>query len=396
MVNLNNFPGNAAMAERSIKESLRLVRGPRAKIIARACALGGGQRSRIRARLPTFAFAMRYLLLFLSLTFLAACSNDKNNTGQRLDFVGTTRLTSSNRTGLGPADTLASRVYAEATDSRQILTRLRITVTYMPRRNPFVYPTPVSSLIRDLIDNNPDPAFIYLDTLLTNSPQGTNAQNFLFTSVFGVRTTTGSERWQYELLDPSENVVASRAFKLSMRRPDSLLTYNEYTFKLGVPASGRAARRFLHLRPGLALPAYTVLSVSNQLSPQQKALQDSTDLIMQPDGLTITSPDAAMLVLNSTRWSGARRATRIYLTSLTATAFASQTTNATIAAIYTNSAATAPTLGTTVGPVQAAQVYVFRTGGPTPRYGLMQVLSVPTSTTTSTTAGLQLVVRMAK
>lgn len=360
------------------------------------CALGGRLHPLIRARLPTFARAMRYLLLFLGLTLLAACSNDKNDTGQRLDFVGTTRLTSSNRTGLSPADTLASRVYAEATDARQILTRLRITVTYMPRRDPFMYPTPVSALLRDLIDNNPDPAFIYLDTLLTNSSLGNNAQNFLFTSVFGVRTTTGSERWQYELLDPNENVVASRAFKLSMRRSDSLLVYNDYTLKLGVPASGKAARRFLHLRPGLALPAYTVLSVSNQLSPQQIALQDSTDLIVQPDGLTIMSPDAPGLVLTSMRWTGTRRATRIYLTSLTATDFAGQTTNAAIAAIYTSAAATAPTPGTAIGPVQATQIYVFRTGGPTPRYGLMQVLSVPTSTTVSTTAGLQLVVRMAK
>ncbi|MGI4741373.1 MAG: hypothetical protein ACRYG7_39910 [Janthinobacterium lividum] len=335
---------------------------------------------------------MRYLLLFLGLTLLAACANDKNDTGQRLDFVGTTRLTSSNRTGLSPADTLASRVYAEATDARQILTRLRITVAYTPRRNPFLYPTPVSSLVRDLIDNNPDPTFIYLDTLLTN-----NAQNFLFTSVFGVRTTTGSERWQYELLDPSENVVASRAFRLSMRRADSLLIYNEYTLRLGVPATGPAARRFLHLLPGLALPAYTVLSVSNQLSSQQAALQDSTDLIVQPDGLTIAAPDAATLVLNSTRWpSTRRRATRIYLTGLTATAFASQTTSAAIANIYTSAAATATTPGTLVGPVQATQIYVFQTGGRIPRYGLMQVLSVPTSTTTTTTAGLQLVVRMAK
>jgi hypothetical protein len=341
---------------------------------------------------------MRYLLLLFGLTLLAACSNDTTQAGQRLDFVGTTRLTSSNRASTTPADTLASRVFAQATDSRQILTRLRITVKYTPRRNPFVYPTPVSALDRNLIDNNPDPDFVYLDTLLTNSNLGNNAQSFLFTSVFGLRTTTGSERWQYELLDPNETVVASRAFNLSMRRADSLLAYNDYTLKLNVPASGQAARRFLHLRAGLALPAYTVLG---SLAPNvaQAAIQDSTDLIVQPDGLTLSSPDDSLLSLNSIRWPTAhRRATRVYATTLTAAAFTAQITDAAIAGIFNNAYATAPrNTGKTIGPVRATQVYVFRTNkNGHYRYGLLQVISVPTSTTTTITAGLQLEVRMAK
>jgi hypothetical protein len=341
---------------------------------------------------------MRYLLLLFGLTLLAACSNDTTQAGQRLDFVGTTRLTSSNRASTTPADTLASRVFAQATDSRQILTRLRITVKYTPRRNPFVYPTPVSALDRNLIDNNPDPDFVYLDTLLTNSNLGNNAQSFLFTSVFGLRTTTGSERWQYELLDPNETVVASRAFNLSMRRADSLLAYNDYTLKLNVPASGPAARRFLHLRAGLALPAYTVLG---SLAPNaaQATIQDSTDLIVQPDGLTLSSPDDSLLSLNSIRWPTAhRRATRVYATTLTAAAFTAQITDAAIAGIFNNAYATAPrNTGKTIGPVRATQVYVFRTNkNGHYRYGLLQVISVPTSTTTTITAGLQLEVRMAK
>jgi hypothetical protein len=353
---------------------------------------------------------MRYLLLLFGLTLLAACSNDTTQAGQRLDFVGTTRLTSSNRASTTPADTLASRVFAQATDSRQILTRLRITVKYTPRRNPFVYPTPVSALDRNLIDNNPDPDFVYLDTLLTNSKLGNNAQSFLFTSVFGLRTTTGSERWQYELLDPNETVVASRAFNLSMRRADSLLAYNDYTLKLNVPASGQAARRFLHLRAGLALPAYTVLqntvttsgptAPSRPVAPSvaQAAIQDSTDLIVQPDGLTLSSPDDSQLSLNSTRWPIAhRRATRVYATNITAAAFTAQITNTDITAIYNRAAATASTAGTTIGPVKATDVYVFRTDkNGRYRYGLLQVISVPTSTTTTITAGLQLEVRMAK
>ncbi|RZK25425.1 MAG: hypothetical protein EOO63_16045, partial [Hymenobacter sp.] len=202
---------------------------------------------------------MRYLLLVIGLALLTACSDVTKNTGQRIDFVGSTRLTSSNRVTSTPGDTLASRIYASANpdDPSQILTRLRITVTYMPRRDPFLYPTPVSSLNRDLIDKNPDAGLIYLDTLLTANPK-----SLLFTSVFGMRTTTGSERWQYDLLGPDTTVQASRAFRVSMRRTDSLNTYHDYTLKLVSPANRPGTRRFLQLNAGLVLPAYSVLSTN--------------------------------------------------------------------------------------------------------------------------------------
>jgi hypothetical protein len=213
---------------------------------------------------------MRYLLLFLGGVLLAACTDVTENTGQRIDFVGSTRLTASNKVTSTPGDTLASRIFAEANpdDASQILTRLRITVTYSPRRDPFLYPTPVSSINRDLIDKNPDGGLIYLDTLLTANPK-----NLLFTSVFGVRTTTGSERWQYDLLSPDTTVQASRAFRVSMRRSDSLNTYHDYTLKLVAPANGRGTRRFLHLNAGLALPAYSVLSTTTSRPASQAALQ---------------------------------------------------------------------------------------------------------------------------
>jgi hypothetical protein len=102
---------------------------------------------------------MRYLLLFFGLSLLTACSDITQNSGQRIDFVGSPRLTSSNKATSTPGDTLASRIFAEASpnDTSQRLTRLRITVTYLPKRDPFLYPTPVSSLNRDLVEK----PFIY-------------------------------------------------------------------------------------------------------------------------------------------------------------------------------------------------------------------------------------------
>ena len=337
---------------------------------------------------------MRSLLLFFGLALLAACSDVKTNTGQRLDFVGSSRLTASNKTTSTPGDTLASRIYADASGPDQILTRLRITVTYSPRRDPFLYPTPVSSINRDLIDKNPDAGVIYLDTLLTANPK-----NLLFTSVFGVRTTTGSERWQYDLLGPGTDttVQASRAFRVSMRRSDSLNTYHDYTLRLVAPANGRGARRFLQLKAGLALPAYSVLGTTTSRSNSRNALQKLTDLILLPDGLTLVSPKLPTLTLNSTYWLPAnRRDTRIYPAAATATTFAGLLTDEDIRATYNAAAANPTASGQSIGPVQAGQVYAFRTDETTPRYGVMLIVSVPVSTATTTTTGLQIQVRMAK
>lgn len=340
---------------------------------------------------------MRSLLLFFGLALLAACSDATKNTGQRLDFVGSSRLTSSNKVTSTPGDTLASRIYAEAPDDpSQILTRLRITVTYTPKRDPFLYPTPVSSINRDLIDKNPDAGLIYLDTLLTDNPK-----NLLFTSVFGVRTTTGSERWQYDLLSPDTTVRASRAFRVSMRRTDSLNTYHDYTLKLLAPANGRGTRRFLQLNAGLALPAFSVLSTTTSRPASQAALQKLTDLIRLPDGLSFVSPDALGLgafKLDDQRWPVAnRRATRIYRSGETATTFAGLLTDAAIQAAYTAAqAAAGASTGQSIGPVAAGQVYAFRTADTTPRYGVILIVSVPVSTATTTTTGLQMQVRMAK
>jgi hypothetical protein len=340
---------------------------------------------------------MRYLLLFLGGVLLTACTDVTEKTGQRIDFVGSTRLTASNKVTSTPGDTLASRIFAEANpdDPSQILTRLRITVTYSPRRDPFLYPTPVSSLNRDLIDKNPDAGLIYLDTLLTANPK-----SLLFTSVFGVRTTTGYERWQYDLLSPDTMVQASRAFRVSMRRTDSLNTYHDYTLRLVSPASRPEARRFLQLKAGLALPAYSVLSMNTSRPASQAVLQKLTDLIQLPDGLSFVTPDAptsGTFNLRDSRWPTAnRRATRIYRTAVSDITFATLLTDAAIMAAYNTAQATGGTTGQRIGPVAAGEVYAFRTAETTPRYGVMLVVSVPVSTSTTTTTGLRLQIRMAK
>ncbi|RZL07842.1 MAG: hypothetical protein EOO62_16445, partial [Hymenobacter sp.] len=205
---------------------------------------------------------MRLYLILLAVLLVAGCT--KVYGPQRLDFVNTTRYTSSNRVGLSAADTLASRLYAENRDSTDLsqpkLGRVVVTVTYLPKRNPFLYPSPVSSLSRELIDNNPED-FVFLDSTLAN-----NKNTFSLFTTYGVRTTTGSERWTYDLYNTSNDKTASRALQLSMRRPDSLYTYQDYTLKLVIPAVGvpagvraKSTRRYLNLLAGLALPAYTVL-----------------------------------------------------------------------------------------------------------------------------------------
>ena len=349
---------------------------------------------------------MRLLLVLVGVILLAGCSVKTGS--QRLDFVGTTRFISSNRQGVGPADTLASRIYAEADAADQLLTPLRITVKYSPRRNPILYPVPVSTLVRDSIDHNPDPDFIYLDTLLAADPRFpavNNTKAFVFTSVFGARTTSGIERWQYELRDAAGNVSASRAFQLSVRRADSLLTYQDYTLRLPSPAAGPAARRFLQLRAGLALPAYSVLNTqpsSPDVQAAQSAQQQITDLILLPNGSQLVAPSAdttqVAFKLNARRWPLAnRRKTLIYLTGLPAASYDALTTNDAIVAAYNNAVLSGLNGNGTITPALAAgQVYAYRADYGSRQYGLIRVISTPNNTTAITTVGLQLQVRTAK
>lgn len=329
--------------------------------------------------MPRLVLALAFLL-----ALLAACT--KVSGPLQLFFIGSTRFTSGNRAGLGAGDTLATRLYAVVNDTKgNGLREVRITTTYSPSRQPFAYPLPLTAFVYSSL---PTPEQItYLDTTFTTP----YPKNFLLTSVFGVRTTAGTERWEYEATDSLGN-TAIRSFVATVRRSDSTAVFNDYFLRLNVPARGVGTRRFIQLKSGLALPAYTVLGTSANRSHTQQAL---TDLVQSIDGLRLFSPDSLSraVTVSATTWPLAqRRATRFRLTTLDATGFSGQQDTISIRQQYrqANSRVRAVLQGLTVN-----QVFAFRTapfGGAPPTFGLLRVVSTPGGAS----AGLQLEVRAAK
>jgi hypothetical protein len=334
---------------------------------------------------------MRLLLILLGVSLLAGCGA-KTNGPLALYFVGSSRFTTGNRTSVGAGDSLATNLYAladTATDKANQLTHFTATVRYTPQREPFAYPTPISSFRNNV---GADSLVTFMDSTLTGR---TSRGDFLYTPVFGVRTTSGTERWTFTASDKNGNNSA-RSFVLSVRRSDSLAVVNSYSLRLRVPAAGVAARRFIDLKSGIALPAYSVLGntvVSKQprIVPALKTLQELTDLIVLPDGLRLMSPDTASAMLNDTRWPVANRSrTRFRLTTLSATDFTNVLDTVAIQNQFTGAGrAYLPTL--VLNQVYAFQANRFTAGRPV--YGLLLVRGIPNSTST---AGLQLDVRVAK
>lgn len=317
------------------------------------------------------------------LALLAACT--KVSGPLQLYFIGSSRFTSGNRASLGAGDTLATRIYATA-DTTIGLKEVRITVTYSPNRQSFAYPVPITSFLFTTLPSGEQ--ITYLDTLL----KAPYPRNFLLTSVFGVRTTAGSEKWVYEATDQAGN-TSTRSFVASMRRYDSLAVYNDYFLRLNVPARGMSVRRFVQLKSGLALPAYTVLGTSVTPTPDQQAL---TDMVQSVDGLRLFSPDSlsSAVALPATRWPIAkRRATRFRLTALDSNGYTSQQDTISIRQQYKQATTRVQAV---LRGLAANQVYAFRTApfglGALPTFGLLRVVSVPGGAA----AGLQLEVRVAK
>ncbi len=306
-----------------------------------------------------------------------------------LYFVGSTRFTTGNRT-VGPADTLATNIYAfaDTTGRANYLSRFTVTVRYSPRRAPFAYPNPINLFINNL----PADSVTFMDSTLAGGRRP-RPGDFLYTPVFGARTTSGTERWTFTARDQNNN-FSSRSFTLAVRRSDSTAVFHNYTLNLRVPANTVAARRFIDLKSGLALPAYSVLSTP--ISPANIELQQLTDLIVLPDGLRLVSPDSASLytTLDATRWlPGNRRRTRFRLTTLGLAGFTSQQDTVAIRNQFTGT-------GRAYLPALAInQVYAFRATNPAGAkgrgsvYGLLLVEKVPNGTNTT---GLQLQVRLAK
>jgi hypothetical protein len=320
---------------------------------------------------------MRFLVVVVSVLLLAGCAQVSGPL--KLYFISSARFTSGNRARVAPGDTLATSLYA-VTDAanRQVarLTNFRAVVTYTPRREPFAYPVPLSLFIAT---PGADPEVVYLDTTLA-------VPNFLFTPVFGVRTTSGSENWTFTARD-SEGNTSARSFITTVRYTDSLKLYHNYILKLRVPATQKSDRRFIDLKSGLALPAYSVLG--SVLNP---TLQQLTDLVVLPNGLSLASPDTLEKIqpFSQARWDTNNRSkTRFRLTTLLPADF---TGTQDTAAIRTQFAGAGRAYLRTLA---VNQIYAFQAHKPDKLavYGLMRVVSVPNGTTA---VGLQLEIRLAK
>ncbi|WP_201982694.1 hypothetical protein [Hymenobacter rubidus] len=301
---------------------------------------------------------MRFCLLLLCLpVLLASCS--KTATPVRLDFIGTSSLTSGNKT-VGPNDTLSTRVYAVGADKP--LKRLRITVTYDPGLTPITYPLPLSSF--DPTKNAPAAQeLIYLDSLIAPLPQDPSGREYLFVNQFGARATSGTEQWQYTATD-TQGATASRAYRLTARKPDSAAVYHSYTALLRPvpvnPIGKTRARVFLNLHYGLLLPKYALVNQEASLL----ANQNLVDLICLTNStgtaLRLSAPaDTQAIKPNSVNWPS-RRSTQLRRTNLTSDQFSAAVTTAAFETAFNAGAAfTANPLST--GTLTKDQVIAFKT-----------------------------------
>ncbi len=321
---------------------------------------------------------LRPLFVVLSVLLVAACAI--TNSPLKLYFISSSRFTSGSKAGVGAGDTLSTRLYAAtAAGGASRLNHFRVTVTYSPLTAPFAYPTNLATFSYISLPTSQE--VVYLDSTLAPTPT-----DFLYTSTFGARTTSGTETWRFTATDTDGNTSA-RSFTLAVRRADSIAVYHDYTLRLPASAYGPAARRFIDLKSGLVYPAYAVLP--------NPALQKQTDLILLPDAARLATPDDPTITLDPARWPAANiHRTRFSLTALNATTFADVQDTIRIQQQFVASNAT-----TLLTKLAVDQVYAFHTydgtttsSKPKPIYGLMRVVSLPSGST----AGLQLLVRLAK
>ncbi|MGI4872045.1 MAG: hypothetical protein ACRYFX_12810 [Janthinobacterium lividum] len=310
----------------------------------------------------------------LVLALLGACS--KLSAPLKLYFIGSNRFVSGSRNA-NSGDTLAVRLYADdSLASPSGIKHLQVTIDYSPRTEPFLYPTPLTSF--QLAQVRPSTVhLVYFDSAYAAMPR-----QLLYTTVFGVRTTTGNEVWNFTVTDQAGN-SSNRAFTLRQRRSDSTAVYNDYTLRLNLLA-GTGVRRFIDLKSGLAFPGFTALNPTNA-----DILQPTLDAVLRADG-SLVSPDYfnnQPALLSTTRWKTANRSsTRFALTTLNDVSFLLQTDTL---AFHTLFNATTPT--NIISGLTTKQVYAFRVKKPAStvsQYGLLLVAN--------TTSGLQLQVRVAK
>ncbi|MBC6700490.1 hypothetical protein [Hymenobacter sp. BT190] len=303
------------------------------------------------------------LLLFLASPLLLAGCNPEPNPGPRIDLVGSTspQLLSASRTSTVPADTFTTRVFAEARDtiSGPALTRLRITVDYVRNRNPYSYPVGIP------FDPNQVPTetapLVYLDSVLA---PGKRAIAFQYTAV--ARSTSGKETWNFQVED-TQGASNKRSYVLTLRNPDSLLTYHRYTLRLQAPLT-RGSRSYLALSAGLALPAFAV-------GPSTAANRDSIDVVYLPlagGARALAAPADPALTLRS--WT-TRRRTEFRATTLDEAAFSATDSNAELLAAFAAGLPLTPSTNT--GTLVRGRTIAFRTASN--KTGLIYIDDFPTA-----------------
>ncbi len=329
---------------------------------------------------------MRRFLRVLPLLLLAlACAKTTLNPSVRLDFVGSNRFTSSTRTlSLTPADTLASKIYAETGDT-STLRELKITLTSLATRTPVIYPVTGYKPVAD-------PPLTYLDSLL---PKGT--KDLAFINLLSSRTTSGSDLWEYSATD-SKGSTASRAYRLTLRRPDSV-TAVVHSYRLFMspvpytapraaappltPAQNRALA-YVGLRPGLLLPHFSVASKGAKVPNPNQKLVDLVCIVTGADIRLASTASPKLVVANDFR-----NATLLRATTLGLTGFPNLTTTVTVRNAFSGGALYSAAGGTFAGdtlvtaPLVKGDVIAFKTKDN--KYGALFVADLvrtPTATIT--------------
>lgn len=272
------------------------------------------------------------LFALLTLTGLAAC-DPKTGSGPRLEFVGSSRLTSDDKIINTAGDTLTTQLAGSLYHPDDpLLQHYTIVVDYTPK------------------EKAADKQFqlVYFDTTF-------NSATFDYRFTFNTRTSSGQERWKHTLTN-TDGTSAQRSYLLTVRNPDSLKEYHPYKAVLEAARRTRS-RSALSARAGLVFPIFTV-----QANP---VAQQLTDLLLVPQaaGVELVAPADKDLTtqvpfLPLGAWP-VRNTTTIHLTHLTPTQFGKLLTAANLVAVY-DSTKTAP-VPTRSGQLVKDQVLAFRT-----------------------------------
>ncbi|HEX8326374.1 MAG TPA: hypothetical protein VF629_02450 [Hymenobacter sp.] len=327
---------------------------------------------------------MRFRFLLLLLPVLLSSCADNPVPDVRVDFIGTTTLTSSDRL-VAANDTLVTRAFASARDNR-VVKRVRITVDYEPGLTPFIYPLPLTAFTRS--DGPAPQTLVYVDSLLAPLATDRSGKENLFENRFSARSTSGIEQWRYTFSDDDTPAKSTtRGYRLTVRKSDSLAVFHSYAAVIRplprTPAPEAVARDqsrvFLSLRYGLLLPKYALINQEASLQANQQLVDLICQVTPAGTGISLNSPgDANTVALSGQSWPlGNRRLTQLRLTALTPTQFNQAQTTASFTAAF---AAGSPAVQST-GALAEERVWAFQVEEGSDTYtGLILVSDIVTGT----------------